>query len=502
MRVVSQAPPSVHVSGRSSNNSVYFAIIGALILLRLVTAAFLPLSFDEAYFWLWSKHLAISYYDHPPLIALATWLGTSVFADTEFGVRAVSCIASIGASFAVWRACAIMLGDEADGAFACCLFNATLMTASQGMAATPDSLVLCAAAFLLLAIAKLEQREEPRFWLAIGAALGAALLAKYTSFFLCAGVLLWFVGTAQGRRWVGSPWPYVAALIAFGCFLPNLAWNAAHDWISFRFQFGRVVSGAPDFRYLPEFIAGQIVLASPFILALGLGGLMRETRFGPAARPAAAAATMMWPAIFYFAFHALHERVQGNWPSFIYPALSILASAGAHQGALNFARRLALPVALAILAFVYLQATAGIFPLGIYDPVARMTAVGISPVTNQLAKLARRNGAHALVTTDYAATSWFSFYLRPHIPIVQITEDYRWLQTPRAEARDLHGPLLYVTRHPQQELPLIEAHFAHVELAQALARMHAGVRVETYFVYKLSGFHGAAVGRVPDARGD
>ena len=42
----------------------------ALVALRLVAAAGTPLTFDEAYYWMWSKHLAGGYYDHPPAAAL------------------------------------------------------------------------------------------------------------------------------------------------------------------------------------------------------------------------------------------------------------------------------------------------------------------------------------------------------------------------------------------------------------------------------------------------
>src|SRR5208282_223654 len=45
------------------------------------------LSEDEAYQWLWSKHLALSYYSKPPGIALIQFAGTSIFGDTAFGVR-------------------------------------------------------------------------------------------------------------------------------------------------------------------------------------------------------------------------------------------------------------------------------------------------------------------------------------------------------------------------------------------------------------------------------
>ena len=41
----------------------------ALVALRLVAAAWTPLTFDEAYYWMWSRHLAGGYYDHPPSVA-------------------------------------------------------------------------------------------------------------------------------------------------------------------------------------------------------------------------------------------------------------------------------------------------------------------------------------------------------------------------------------------------------------------------------------------------
>src|SRR5882672_4598331 len=43
----------------------------------IITAKF-PLLGDEAYYWLWAKHLSLGYHDHPPLIA---WL---IAATTAF----------------------------------------------------------------------------------------------------------------------------------------------------------------------------------------------------------------------------------------------------------------------------------------------------------------------------------------------------------------------------------------------------------------------------------
>jgi len=44
----------------------FLAALATLAALRLIAGALLPLSADEAYYWLWSRHLAAGYFDHPP----------------------------------------------------------------------------------------------------------------------------------------------------------------------------------------------------------------------------------------------------------------------------------------------------------------------------------------------------------------------------------------------------------------------------------------------------
>src|SRR5512142_2722777 len=104
----------------------YLLLIVGLVALRFATAAYLPLSFDEAYFWLWSKRLALSYFEHPPLLAFAIRAGTALLGDTSLGVRLVSLLASLLASWAVWRAAAVLL-DRERAWLACAFFNLSLM---------------------------------------------------------------------------------------------------------------------------------------------------------------------------------------------------------------------------------------------------------------------------------------------------------------------------------------------------------------------------------------
>ena len=63
------------------------ATIVVLVGIRLVCAAIAPLSFDESLYWVWSKHIAGGYYDHPPVNPILIRLGTTLFGNTQFGVR-------------------------------------------------------------------------------------------------------------------------------------------------------------------------------------------------------------------------------------------------------------------------------------------------------------------------------------------------------------------------------------------------------------------------------
>lgn len=488
-----------------SEQRLLAAAVALLVLLRVGTAIWLPLSFDESYFWLWSKHLSVSYFDHPPLIALAIWLGTHIFGDTELGVRAVPLFLSVAGSAALWRAGAILLKDNLAGARACLLFNLTLMAASQFMGATPDALVMAASCFLLLSLAELQQTGDGRWWVAVAGSLGFALLSKYTAFFLVAATALWIVGTREGRAWLKSPWVYAAGALAAVSLVPVIVWNAAHNWISFEFQFARVTNGTPSIRYPLEFIGAQLALDSPVFLIAAATGLYRATRaWRSAANPLSVAGAIVWPAACYFAIHSIHDRVQGNWPSFIYPALALLAAWvlwPVEPGQAEIRRQISLRrtgIALAalILGASYIQTWTGVVPLGIQDPVGRMMAVDIGPAADEIGGIAAQEKAAAIVTTKYVVSGWLSFYLHPPMQIVQLNEEHRWLETPRASLALLRQPLVYVTQHPEHEIQVIRAHFAQVVLKATIARVRNGVPIDDFYVYALSGFHGSPTGRM------
>src|SRR5438477_7947797 len=112
-------------------------VILAMIVLRLIAAAYTPITFDEAYYWMWSKSLAGGYYDHPPMVAYVIRAGTMIAGDTELGVRLVSILLALPMSYAVYRSAAILFGGVRMAATSAILLNVTLLASVGTLLVTP-----------------------------------------------------------------------------------------------------------------------------------------------------------------------------------------------------------------------------------------------------------------------------------------------------------------------------------------------------------------------------
>ena len=100
-------------------------------------------------------------------------------------------------SWAVYRAAEILFGGTRVASTAAILLNVTLMAAVGTLIVTPDSPLLVASSFVLFFLAKVLETGRGAWWLAVGAAVGAALLSKYTALFFGPAILIWLVERSE-----------------------------------------------------------------------------------------------------------------------------------------------------------------------------------------------------------------------------------------------------------------------------------------------------------------
>jgi 4-amino-4-deoxy-L-arabinose transferase-like glycosyltransferase len=475
-----------------------FAAIALLLILRAIFAALLPLSADEAYYWLWSKHLAAGYLDHPPAVAWLIAAGTALFGDTPFGARFAGVVLSLPATWFVWQSALLLMKDEKRAALAALFFNLTLMVSVELLAATPDMPSVITSAAFVWCLCKLQDRGNGRWWLGVGLAAGLGLLSKYSVLFLGLGTLLWLVVDVRQRpradapqktKWLKSPWPYLGALLTLLIAALHLIWEWHHGWETFVFQFRRVGASHLTLRYLGEFLAAQFGLATPFIFVLMCVGLWRSSRREGSRLMLA---VLVWTGIAYFAEHALHDRVQGNWPCFLYPALAILAAeAFSGEGWGRWLSWLAAPVAALLLLLTYAQAGFSVVPLK-KDPAARILGRDFAGVANVAAALVRGHLASAIVTTDYETTAWLRF-TQPGLKVIQVNEPERYADAPAAQAADLKGTLLYLAEFRRDQHHLVQQAFGYTGFPTQLQTRAGGL----YMLYPVKNPRSTPLGKMP-----
>ncbi|MDE2330046.1 MAG: glycosyltransferase family 39 protein [Bradyrhizobium sp.] len=478
----------------------------ALVLLRLVAAAFTPLTFDEAYYWTWSKHLAGGYYDHPPMVAIVIRLGTMIGGDTELGVRLVSILLALPMSWALYRAAEILFGSQRVAATATILLNVTLMAAVGTMIVTPDSPLLVTSSFLLFCLAKVLESGRGVWWLAVGAAAGAALLSKYTALFFGSAILIWLVGVPGLRRWLLSPWLHLGGLVALALFMPVILWNADHHWVSFLKQFGR--ARIDDFRptFITELIPTQIGFATPLVWILGtmgLGALFRRDAGALASRVLIGA--MFWVIVLYFVWHSLHARVEANWFAPVYPAFAIAAAVAAHlvrwdarwQRLADFSLRWAAPSGIVLFALLTLQADTGMLTGYRRDATVRSVGVGWRELASEIEAVRQRVGANCILAPDYGTTSWLVFYLPKGTCVLQPTQRIRWANMPEPDPALLAGHLLYVDELRSERQLYLDQTFAHIERVAELPRKRGPLTIETYGLDLVDGARRDVIDRSP-----
>ncbi len=256
-------------------------LAAGLVLVHLATAGRYGIFRDELYYIACARHLAWGYVDHPPLIALVTWVVSHTLGVSLLALRLLPALAA-GALVLLTANLARALGGR----------RFAQVLAALGVAAAPiyllahhwltmnawEPLIWTGMAWCAL---RAIGGREPRYWLLLGAVAGIGLENKYS-------VAVWGLGLLAGlamtqeRRWLASPWFWAAGLLAGLIFLPNLLWLCHHDFPFIGFERASRMSGSRLVRGPAAFLADQTLIMNPVLAPLWLAGVAWLLRPGAA----------------------------------------------------------------------------------------------------------------------------------------------------------------------------------------------------------------------------
>ena len=418
-----------------------YVLIGATMIGRFAyqAAGVIDLSEDEAYQWLWSKHLDWSYYSKPLGIGLAQWIGTHIAGDTELGVRFLSPLISAGVAVMTLRFLARLV--PARTVFWALLgFNAVPVFALGGLMLTVDPLTVFFWSLAMFAGWRAIQEDSTGQWLLVGVGLAGGFLCKYFSPFQIAAFAIVFATWPRARRQLRRPGPWLALGLNLVAIIPVVLWNMQHGRVGLTHlaeRGGLQNVWQPTLRYWIDFMLVEPLLFNPFFyvaigVAVALYGrwrtvLERGSETDPDGAVFRYLLAMGAPVFLFYLGYTLRARVLPNWVApAILPLLLFALLVGSRLSAAAglWLRRLfqiGFAVGFPLLGLAHetnwaAKFIGGPLPAGM-DPLRRLRGFRetASVVGAEYAKLAASGRPTHILCYHYGYAGVLSFYLPKNI---------------------------------------------------------------------------------------
>jgi len=272
---------ATHPSIWSSDLAIQVYLVLATIVIHVLTGGRYGFHRDELATLDDARHLAWGYVAYPPMTPFFGHLSLQLFGTSLAGFRFFAALAEAIAVLLTGLMARELGGRRgaqlvaAVAAVPFCLGGGALM-----QYVSFDYMFWALTAYFVLRVLK---SDDPRWWVAIGGAIGLGMMAKYTMIFFVAGLAVG-VAVTGARRYLASKWLWYGVVASLAIFLPNLIWQVRHNFIALDFlryihardvRIGRTQGFLPDqleltLLALPLWVAGLF-----FYLFLPMGRRFR-----------------------------------------------------------------------------------------------------------------------------------------------------------------------------------------------------------------------------------
>lgn len=305
-------------------------IVLAAIFRSLIIPLFPP-GPDECSYWDWSRHPDLSYVDHPPMVAYLIRASTLLFGDTVWGPRIFASILAATSAWLVFLSAARLFTPRAAFWSAALYSCSPIFGAAAGILLIPESILMVWITLGLFLSIHLIQRDNPRWFLALGVVLGLGLLTKLPAILIPAALGFFAICSSKHRVWFSRGEPYLMVAIAAAMFCPVIIWNMEHDWAGLAFLTRRTTAstGSPGFNGVWQSLAGQAAYHSPLVFLVLIAGVLASGFRGFFSRDSRFLLLFCFsgPVIAIFLVFCAYRETLPHWPAAGYVAAYIAAPA-------------------------------------------------------------------------------------------------------------------------------------------------------------------------------
>lgn len=240
------------------------------VLADMVQAVFTNMHADEAYYALYGQFLDWGYYDHPPMVALLTYLSHFVGMGA-LSVRFCTVLLHGATLWLVWKTLAKVNMSMRDVNEFFIIAFSLLMFVLYGFITTPDApLLFFTALFFYLYQAYLKDNSLV-LALFLGVTMAGMMYSKYMAVLVIGFVLLSNIKLLKDWK------IWLSGILAIALFVPHILWQFNHEFPSLKYHF--LLRNDPfSWAYPLEFLPNQLLVFNPVCLFLALYFCWKERK--------------------------------------------------------------------------------------------------------------------------------------------------------------------------------------------------------------------------------
>ncbi|MGC8926547.1 MAG: ArnT family glycosyltransferase [Myxococcota bacterium] len=217
---------------------------------------------SEAYYYSWTRHLSLSYFDHPAGIAFLLRLSTYIFGDNPFGLRFFSTILINLSLIIIYTIAYIHYRDTRLAIISMVFFPLTPAFLIGGVSASPEPPLIFFSSLSILFFYLYYEKAKDRYIILSAIFLGIAFNFKYSALFNIIGyALILFNNKIPKKRTT-----LTIITILFISSLPVIIWNIFHSGVSLEYHLIKRM----NLTYIPvnilKFVGGQLLYFNPILI--------------------------------------------------------------------------------------------------------------------------------------------------------------------------------------------------------------------------------------------
>ncbi|EQB63391.1 MAG: Glycosyltransferase [candidate division Zixibacteria bacterium RBG-1] len=486
---------------------LFWLTSSAFLFFRLIYINLIPLAPQEAYYWNYSQHLALSYFDHPPLQAWLIFLTTKLWVS-EFTVRLACPILAFLSGLFCFKIGKLLFNAKI-GFYFFLVLNSILIFNIGSVIFTPDALLLFFWILSFYFFRKIIVEDKSNYWYGLGISLGLAMLSKYTAIFIPISVSAFLLFSPLHRFWFKRREPYLAVLLSLLVFSPVLIWNAQTHWASFGFQTTRRMGELVSFslRDFFAYLGSQMGLVSPLIYAGIIYAVVKIGKEGFKNKDSVSLALFFWsaPILVFFTLVSFNYWIKINWvaPGYVTAILALVViyfkkvevkSLTGWSSQKSF-KIWGLTSVVISFIFSVLGYLAPILPLGINAGEALAEWKELARKIEQVKQEMNEKGEPIIIGYEYKTASELAFYLpgRPEVYSNNFVGRpglaYDFWANP-ADFKGRNAIFVYDQRNRYKTPENLRKLFKKVDIPVRFSVYKRGGKITEFYIFRCFGYKG------------